>query len=271
VNLKRMKSSLLPRLSVTRPVTVTMIFLALLVVGGIAYFQIPLKLLPSGYTPPFLGIWVNYPNSNPSEVEDKIARPLEEIVQTIRGVDEVETYSQNDGVWVWIEFDQESDMGLAYSTLRDRVERVRPELPNDVERIYLRQFSDDDEPIVFFSVTLDGNVEDPYYMAEKYIKRPLERIDGVAYVEIWGTYEKLIQIEIDHDKANALNIDLYPVIQSLMADNFNLSSGYIEEGGRKIGVRSVAKYENLEELENISLNETGIRLGDVATVKYDIP
>jgi HAE1 family hydrophobic/amphiphilic exporter-1 len=269
--MERIQKSLLPRLSVMRPVTVTMVFVAFLVVGAIAYMQIPIKLLPSGFTPPFLGIWVNYPNSNPSEVEDKIARPLEEIVQTIRGVDLVETYSQNDGVWTWIEFDQETDMDLAYSTLRDRVERVKPELPDDVERIYLRKFTDDDEPIVFFSVTLNGNVDDPYYMAEKYIKRPLERIDGVAYVEIWGVYEKLIQIEIDHDKINAMNVDLYPVIQSLMNDNFNLSSGYVEDGGRKISVRSVAKYRNQEEIEDLRINGTGIRLGDVAKITYDIP
>ncbi len=271
MNMKRASSSFLPRLSISRPVTVTMAFLALLVVGTIAYYRIPIKLLPSGFTPPFLGIWVDYRNSSPAEIEDKIARPLEEIIQTIRGVDVVETYSQNDGVWTWIEFDQETDMDLAYSTLRDRVERVKPELPDDVEHIYLRKFGDDDEPIVFFSLTMNGSVEDPYYMAEKYIKRPLERIDGVAYVEIWGVYEKLIQIEIDHDRVNALNIDLYPVIQSLMRDNFNLSSGYLRESGRKIGIRSVAKYQTLEEIENIRINGTGVRLADVATVKYDIP
>ncbi len=271
MNLRRMKSSLLPRLSVARPVTVTMAFLALLVVGAIAYYRIPIRLLPSGFEPPFLGIWVNYPNSNPAEVEEKIARPLEEIIQTIRGVDEVETHSQRDGVWVWIEFDQETEMDLAYSTLRDRVERVRPELPDDVERIYLRKFSDDDEPIIFFSVTLNRQVDDPYYLAEKYIKRPLERIDGVAYVEIWGTYEKLIQIEVDHDRANALNVELYSVIQALMRDNFNLSSGYVVDGDRKITVRSVAKYESLEEIEDIRINGTGVRLGDFATVTYDIP
>jgi HAE1 family hydrophobic/amphiphilic exporter-1 len=269
--MKRIRDSLFPRLSVSRPVTVTMIFVALLVVGAIAYMRIPIKLLPSGFVPPFLGIWTSYPNANPSEIEEKIARPLEEIVQTIRGVDAVETFSRNEGVWTWIEFDQDTDMDLAYSMLRDRVERVRAELPDDVDRIFLRKFSNDDDPILFFSVSLNGDVEDPYYMAEKHIKRPLERIDGVAYVEIWGVYEKSIQIEIDHDRVNAHNIELYPVIQSMLQDNFNLSSGRIEEGGRRIGVRSMARFASLEEIENLPIGGGGIRLRDVARVTYGIP
>jgi len=272
VNVKLTKTALLPRLSVSRPVTVVMIFVAMVVLGITTYALIPLKLFPSGFTPPFLGVWINYPNSNPSETEEKIARPVEEIVQTIRGVESVETWSQNGGVWTWIEFDQDTDMDLAYSSLRDRMERVKAELPDDVDRVFLRKFSDEDDPIVFFSVTLNGSgVDDPYYMAEKYIKRPLERIDGVAYVEIWGTYEKMIQVEIDHDRVNALNVDLYPVIQELMRDNFNLSSGYVLDGDRKLGVRSIAKYENIEEIKDLRIKGTDVRLGDIAKVTYDIP
>jgi HAE1 family hydrophobic/amphiphilic exporter-1 len=272
MNMQLTKTSLLPKLSVSRPVTVTMIFIALLVLGLTAYIMIPLKLFPSGFTPPVLGVWIDYPNSNPSETEEKIARPVEEIIQTIRGVESVQTWSQNSGVWTWIEFDQDTDMELAYSSLRDRMERVKAELPDDVERIFLRQFGDDDEPIVFFSVTLNGGgVEDPYYLAEKYIKRPLERIDGVAYVEIWGTYEKLIQVEVDHDRVNAFNVDLYPVIQALMRDNFNLSSGYVIDGEKKIGVRSIAKYQSIDEIKDIRINGTGVRLGDIARITYDIP
>jgi HAE1 family hydrophobic/amphiphilic exporter-1 len=272
MNVKRTKESLLPKLSVSRPITVTMAFIALLVLGIITYVLIPVKLLPSGFVPPFLGIWADYPNSSPAETEEKVARPIEEIVQTIRGVESVETWSQNGGVWTWIEFDQDTDMDLAYSSLRDRMERVRTELPSDLDRIFLRKFGDDDEPIVFFSITLNGSdVEDPYYMAERYIKRPLERIDGVAYVEIWGVYEKMIQVEIDNDRVKTFNVDLYPVIQALMEDNFNLASGYVVDGERKIGVRSVAKYHNIEEIRDIRINGTGVRLDDIARITYDIP
>ncbi len=271
MGIRRAKGALLPRISVSRPVTVSMAIVALLVIGVIAYVRIPVKLLPSGFSPPFLGVWIAYPKANPSEVEDKIAHPVEEAIQTIRGVDKVETWSRNDGLRAFVEFDQKTDMDLAYSALRDRMERVRAELPEDVDQIYIRKFSDDDDPIIFFSVTLDSSVEDPYYLAERHIKRPLERIDGVAYVEIWGVYEKRIQVEVDHDLANAHNVDLYPVIQSLMKDNFNLSSGYVEEGGRKMGVRSIAKYRDISEIRDIPVNGTGVRLGDIATVTYDIP
>ena len=127
--------SLLPKISLTRPVTVLMTLLALLVVGFIAYKQIAVELMPEGFTPPFLGVWTPYPNANPEEVEQLIARPIEEVIRTIKGVSRINTYSHSNGCWSWIEFGQETDMDLAYAQLRDRMDRVRAELPDDIERL----------------------------------------------------------------------------------------------------------------------------------------
>ncbi len=267
----RQKISLLPKIAATRPVTVVMTLLALLVVGFIAYKFIPVELMPAGYSPPFLGVWIPYPNANPEEVEQFIARPIEEVIRSIKGVQSVETQSLTDGCWTFVRFNQGTDMDLAYSQLRDRMDRVKAELPDDVERIYIRKWSNDDQPIMWIALIPNKKLDDPYYFTEQLIKRPLERIDGVANVAIYGADEKSILIYIKQDAIRRYKINLYNVIESLRQDNFSMSSGYIRSGGQKIYVRSIGKFHSLEDIRNIPIKGANIQLKDVAEVTYDVP
>ncbi|MCB0298819.1 MAG: efflux RND transporter permease subunit, partial [Calditrichaeota bacterium] len=164
------RPSFLPKLAVTRPVTIIVSLLAIIVLGGVAYKQIPIELLPSGFSYPALGVWTPYPNANPQEVEEQIARPIEEQVRTIPGVTKVETYSSSNGCWTWMEFGNDVDMDAAYDQLRDRMERARAMLPDDLDRYYLRRFGRNDEPIIFLSISFPDGVDDPYYIVEKLIK-----------------------------------------------------------------------------------------------------
>ncbi len=265
------KSALLPRLGVERPVTTIVTLIAILVIGFIAYQQIPIELLPSGFTPPFLGAWVPYRNANPQEVEEQIARPVEEQVRTITGIKKVETYSGSDGCWIWLEFNQGIDMDVAYDQLRDRMERARTILPQDIERYYLRKFGRNDPPVIFLSISLPEDVEDPYYVVDHFIKRPIERIDGVANIDIWGAYEKVVQILIDQNRVKAYGVNLFDLISKLRQDNFSVSSGWVSEGEKKFLVRSVGRFENLEQIRNLPINQRGLKIGDIADVVYDVP
>ncbi len=264
------RPSLLPNLSVKRPITIIVTLLAIIVVGGIAYMQIPIELLPSGFSPPFLGVWTPYQNSNPREVEQQIARPIEEQVRTISGVTNVSTYSSANGCWTWLEFSGDTDMDVAYDQLRDRMERARAFLPDDVERYFLRRFGRNDTPIIFLAISFPEHVDDPYYIAEHYLKRPIERLDGVANIEIWGADEKSIQILIDNDKVKAHNLNIFELISNLRNDNFSLSSGWVYEGEKKFVVRSVARFKTLDDIKRLPINQQGLTIGDIAEVKYDI-
>ncbi|MBN2011609.1 efflux RND transporter permease subunit [candidate division KSB1 bacterium] len=267
----RVKESLFPRIALNRPITVVMSLVALLVVGYIAFTQISVELFPAGFTPPFLGVWTPYPNSNPQEVEEQIAKPIEDQIRTIAGVRRVRTNSSANGCWTFIEFAQGTDMDLAYDQLRDRMDRVKAEIPDDIERSYLRKFTDDDEPILWIALIEEYPHQDRYMLAEQHLQKPLERIDGVAKVEIWGAEEKSILIYINQDLVKSHKINLYEVIQQLRNDNFSISSGYVKEGQRKIFVRSLGKFSSLEEVKNIPIRGTNIRLKDIAEVTYDVP
>ncbi len=266
----RSKNGLLPRFSVNRPVTVMMSLVALLVIGGIAFVQIPVELMPTGYAVPFLGVYTPYPNSNPQEVEEQIAKPIEEQIRTMNGVRRVSTSSSGGGCWTFIEFAQGADMDLAYAQLRDRMDRVRTELPEDVERVYLRKWSDGDEPILWIALVAKQPIDDPYLLVEQRLQKPLERIDGVAKVEISGAEEKSILIYIKQDMVKSYKVNLYEVIQQLRRDNFSISSGHVNEGGRKIFVRSLGKYRSLEDLQNLPIRGSNLKLRDIADVSYGI-
>ena len=261
----------LPSLSVKRPVSVLMIFLALLVTGIISYTMIPVELFPEGFSPPFLGIRVTYRSSNPKENEDQVARPAEELFRTVRGIKEINSFSRADGCWFWLEFNQDTDMDLAYSQVSDRIERARLEWPEDLRYVRFHRFSDSDDPVFWFGIKLDSTLADPYYLVENKIKRRLERVSGVAKVEAWGTYEKIIQIEIDADRAKAYRINTYQLISDLMRDNFSLSSGHVYEGEKKFYLRSLGQFKTLEDIKNLPISNTGLKLKDVARVTYDIP
>ena len=115
------KASLLPSISVNRPVSVAMCLLALLVVGAVGYFRIPVKLFPSGFDPPFLWVGVPYRGATPRELEQQIARPLEERMRTVKGIETVRSYSSSRwGVDLSMRFQQDADMVLAYNQVVDQ-------------------------------------------------------------------------------------------------------------------------------------------------------
>ncbi|RMF65497.1 MAG: efflux RND transporter permease subunit, partial [Calditrichaeota bacterium] len=267
----RSKNSLLPRFAINRPVTVIMSLIAMLVVGYIAFTQIAVELMPAGFSPPFLGVWTPYPNSNPQEVEEQIAKPIEEQIQTISGVRRVTSSSSGNGCWTFIEFAQGTDMDVAYAQLRDRMDRVKAELPEDIERMFLRKWSDSDDPIMWVALSEVTPHDDPYLLVEQHLKKPLERIDGVAKVDVWGTEEKSVLVYINQDLVRSYKVNLYDVIQNLRRDNFSLSSGYVKEGQRKIFVRSLGKFRTLDEVKNLPIRGTNLRLKDIAEVKYAVP
>ena len=270
------RSSLLTRISVNRPVTITVCLLALLVMGAVGWSRIAVKMMPAGFEPPFLWLSVRYPGSTatPQEVEQQITRPLEERLRTIKGIERVRTYTDSRGVGAPLRFQQDADMALAYNQLRDQLDRLKPDLPEEVrDRIFVWKYNDEGWNIMWVGAALDSSIVDVYRYLETHVQRPLERIEGVARVELWGADPKEVMIEIDRDKLVARGVNVYDMVQSLQSDNFALKSGYVNEGTKKFYVRSLARYRSLEEVGNIPVGtrQGGVRLREVADVVYDVP
>jgi HAE1 family hydrophobic/amphiphilic exporter-1 len=259
---------MLPKFSIGRPVTVTMILLAILVVGFISYKRIKMDLIPSGFNPPFMGIWVPYSDSNPKELEEQIVRPMEGELKTVKNLKRLFSNSSTSGSWFWLEFSQGTNMDLAYSQVADRVERARPLLPADQDYIYIRRFRENEEPIMVTGISFDETVEDPYYASDKFIRQAMEGIKGVANVELFGIREKYIQIIVDTDKVRTYRVNLPNLMATLMRDNFAMSNGYVLMGTKKYLLRSKSRFYSLEDIKKIEIGN-GVRLENIAEVVYD--
>jgi len=264
----RIKERMLAKFSLNRPVTVTMILIAVLVIGFVAYSRMKLDFLPSGFNPPYLGVWVPYPDSNPKEVEEQIVKPLEGELKTVKNLKRLFSNSQSRGAWFWLQFAQDTNMDLAYSQVTDRIERGRSLIPEEIEHIYIRRYRDTDDPIIYMGISYDKKIDDPFYVTDKFIKQAIDGIKGVANIELFGIREKHIQIIVNPDKVRTHNINLYNLMQKLMKENFSMSSGYIYDGEKKILLRSTAKFKTIKDIRNIEVRK-GVRLSNIADIRYD--
>ncbi len=262
------RERLLPKFSINRPVTVTMVLLAVLVVGFIAYHRIKMDLFPSGLNPPFMGVWVPYRDANPREIEEQIVKPMEGELKTVKNLRRLFSNSSTEGSWFWLEFSQGTNMDLAYGQVADRVERARPLLPDDQEHVYIHRFRETDEPIIYMGISYDETVEDPYYASDKFIKQAIEGIKGVANVELFGMREKYVQIVVDTDMVKAYRINLPLLMQTLMRNNFAMSNGYVYVGRKKYLLRTKSRFSSLEDIKKIEIG-SGVRLENIADVVYD--
>ena len=176
----------LPRFSVNRPVTVVMMLLALLVVGVIAYTRIPLTLFPEGMDYPRLFVWAPYPNAGAVEVEKKVVRHLEEAIAQVSSVKSIQSGAERGSGWARVEFQKGTDLQVAFAEMKDRLERVMPEMPDEIEQLWVRRWDQNDIPILEGAITFGTGVTDPAFLIETYIEPALRRIDGVGNVETWG-------------------------------------------------------------------------------------
>ena len=260
----------LSKFSVLRPVTILMVILSILVLGFLSLQRLPLKQMPE-FSSSSLSVSVSYPSSSPEEVERNITRPLEEILSTLNNLDTMSSTSSGNSSNLRLSFKQGTNMDLMSLEIRDRIDQVRNSLPTDVERVAIRRWHDSDQPVLRFSVAWNGEREELYRVVEKVLRRRLERIDGVANLEVRGMGTKQIVIDLNQDLLQAYGIDIFRLNQSLRDNNINVAGGYIMDGGKKYSLRTVGEFENLEEIANLPLQGGRLTLADVGQVQYDFP
>lgn len=259
------KGGLLPRFALARPVTVGMSLLVILVLGGIAWSRIPVQLMPSGFDYPYIWVWMPYPGSTPRETERQIVQPVEDVLETLPGVREIDARAAQDHAQFSIELDQDTDMDDAWGGVVDRMERVRPDLPDDFDQYYIYRYNPDDEPVLWAAISIPEGAEDPAWLIETRVQRRLERVPGVARVEFHGADRDRVYVDFDRERVARHGIALYDVMQALRADNFTMPSGEVQHDGRVVLVRSVATLAGEDEIAALPVGR-GLVLGDIADV-----
>ncbi|MDZ4773879.1 MAG: efflux RND transporter permease subunit [Planctomycetota bacterium] len=249
-----------------RPVLLHTLFATCLVVGLIAYVRIPVQMMPDGLSAAGLQIYLTNPGSSAPENEERVARILEEQLRTLAGVESIDSSSRNDSVGIYVEFKADTDMNFAKAEVRDRIERARPMLPTSVRDIGIWSWSQSNLPVMFFALLHPGDSARTDFLVDNVVKNRLEAVDGVGRVEIWGALDDSMRILLDEDKVKAANLDLGALIKRLAADNFALPMGEVEDGGRRMLLRSDMRFRSPGEIETYPIGR-GLTIGDIGHVE----
>jgi hydrophobic/amphiphilic exporter-1 (mainly G- bacteria), HAE1 family len=256
----------LAELSLRRPVTAIMFFVTLLAIGLIASFRLPLAFFPE-FDAPFLFVNLPYPGSTPEEVERSITRPAEEALATLTGIKRMSSSSRADGAGIQLEFSWGRDVEVLASEARERLDAIRDELPSDLQRYYVQKFSSSDQPVLRIRFASDRDLSADWDLLDMQVKRPLERMPGVARVEIAGVAPPEVEIAVSTDRLTAAGISLNELATRLQAANFSLSAGQIDDGTRRLRVQPIGELGSLQEARDLVISASGARLSDVADVR----
>ncbi len=256
----------LPSLSLRRPISMLMLYVSLLVIGSIAMLRLPLEMFPA-LDAPFVLVQAPYPGASPVEIERTITRPIEEALATLSGIKRMNSQSNTDGATVFMEFSWDNDVSIKASETRERVDAIRDSLPDDLQRYFVRKFSTSDEAILKVRLSSEQDLSGTYGLLERKFKRPLERLPGVAKVEISGVAPKELEIELIADRLTAHDISLNDLAARLAAANFSVSAGRIDDGGRRFRVQPVGEVHTVEQMRDLVVGANGLRLRDIANVE----
>ena len=256
--------------AIKKPITTVMATLSLVVMGLIAGSRLPLEYAPELQFPRMY-VSYTYPSSSPEEIEKKITKPIEEVLATIPGVESIRARSYDARGYVFMEFGYDADMDLKSIQVRDRVDQVRNLLPDDLERIEMRKWDSSDWEILDYNMAWKGENESELAQVFKNIILPrLQRVPGVGNVEMEGADERVLRVDVDQNRMRAYGLDMRSLNRAIRNNNINISGGYVTEGGKRLAVRAVGEFDDVDQIKDLAL-VNGLEIQDVATVSYDYP
>jgi HAE1 family hydrophobic/amphiphilic exporter-1 len=258
-------------LSLRRPVTLAMALATVVMLGAVSIAKIPLDFLPRVEFP-FIAVWVPYQGGIPSENEREIVRPIEEVLATLGGVQEIFSYADANDVQVGVTFAWGRDVNLLRMEVKEKIDQIRGELPADIPQIFLLTFNTNDIPIIEGRISAKGrDLSESWDLIDQKIIAPLQRIPGVGKVNIDGVLPTQASVYLRFDKIMEHNVDVNRLFQDLEAANVELTVGRITDGGMRYDLRTVSGLDGVEALRELPIDSRGLRLGDVAEVIYGAP
>ena len=259
----------LAQISVNRPVTTLMIFVAMVVLGLVSMSMLGLDLMPE-LEIPSVSVITGYEGAGPEEIETLITEPMEDTLSTISGVDEVISVSKEGMSTVTLRFEWGEKISESINDVRERIDLIKEMLPEEAENPIIFKFDLSMIPIAIIAFTAGDSYPDLQDIIDDEIVDPLKRVDGVASVTAGGGLQRQIRIDIDRDKLAALNISTTQLNMALAAQNISTPGGNIKSGYKDYLLRTPEEFSSPEEIAEVVIarrNGIPIKLKDVADVR----
>jgi HAE1 family hydrophobic/amphiphilic exporter-1 len=259
----------LAEICIKRPVFAAMIILALVVVGAASFFRLGIDRFPS-VDLPTVAIRTNLPGASPEEIESEVTRPIEEIVNTVDGIDQLRSVSSAGVSIVIVTFKLDRDIDTAAQDVRDRVSTVIRDLPEDATPPAVLKFDNDSAPVLTIALSADRSLRELTELADKIVKVQLERAGGVGEVNVVGGLERAINVWVDAERLAAYRIPITQVREALRRQNADVPGGNVEAGRREMTLRTLGRYADPRDFNELVIADMGgsqVRVRDVGSVE----
>ena len=235
----------LPDLSIRRPVTATMLVLALVIFGLIAFFRLGVSLYPQ-IDDPVVTVSTVWQNARPEEVDNEITDILEDAVSGVSGVKHIVSESQEGRSRITITFELGKDIDVAAQEVRDKISARLRQLPDDADIPVVDKLDINAQPIIWLAVTGQRAIEDLTYFADVQIRPLLQKIEGVGEVSIGAGREKQIHIRLLRERLAAYRIGVDEVIAAIRRQHLEIPGGKIDSRDKEFLIRTVGEFESAE-------------------------
>jgi hydrophobic/amphiphilic exporter-1 (mainly G- bacteria), HAE1 family len=269
------------RFTVTRPVAVLMVFFAVMVFGLFSARMLPINLMPD-ISYPKLTVRAEYEGAAPAEVENDVARPLEEVLGVVTGVTRISSVSRAGYADVILEFTWDTKMSEANQDVLEKLDLIKPNLPDEIKTPLILRYDPSLDPVLVLSLSSESSGKGEAYggvaglkalrrVADREVRRLLEPIDGVASVKVRGGLEEEIHVALDEGALRRTGISSKDVINRLESENINLAGGSMREGRTRYLIRTVNEFTELDDIRDLvvaSREGRDVLLRHIAIVDY---
>ena len=254
--------------AVEKPVSTILVFIGLVVMGLFSYTKLAVDLMPEIETTQ-ISIITAYPGASASDVETNVTRLIEDVLNQVENLKKIESQSKENMSLVTIELEYGSDIDVATNDVRDKLDMIVSQLPDEVESPTIFKFSSDMIPVVIYSATATESVNSLYKILDEKVANPLNRVSGVGTVSVTGAPKRQVQVNVNPAKIEAYNIGIEQIANVIRQENLNTPAGSFDIGTQTYALRIEGEFKESSELNDIvvgSYEGKTIFLKDVATV-----
>ncbi len=254
--------------AVKKPIMTSLCFLAVVIFGLFSLSKLPIDLYPDIDTNTIM-VMTAYPGASASDIENNVTRPLENTLNAVSNLKHITSRSSENMSLITLEFEFGNDIDVLTNDVRDKLDMVSSQLPDDVENPIIFKFSTDMIPIVLLSVQANESQSALYKILDDQVVNPLARIPGVGTVSISGAPQREIQVYCDPNKLEAYNLSVETISSIIGAENKNIPGGNFDIGNETYSLRVEGEFQDSRQLEDIVVgthNGANVYLRDVARV-----
>ncbi len=259
---------MLSKIAVKRPVSTIMVLLMIVVLGVASIIRLPQALIPDIELPVAMAM-VTYPGAGPEEMENLVTEPMESQLASIEGLDTMMSMTMEGASIVVLQFDMSTDMNFATLDMREKMSLAQMMFPEEAGSPTIMKMSMDVLPVMQVYASADMEAAQLNDMIEENVVPQLERLGGVASVDVTGGVSDEVSITFQQETLAGYGLTLETLQSILAAENISLPSGNVTKGSSEIIVRTIGEFESVEEISQLPVmtaDRSIIHLGDLATV-----